>query len=522
VRLDLKRIALLLLTALVLAPIPIQAETQVRRHIHVADGGLVFVTDTLPAPSQTSQIALGFPLDMQDNLAGYYVLGADAVLEKRVEGGLLWLYASPRDGWPSGEVSVVTVWRKLLTNLGEESRYQLVLPSNPILNQKIETIQITLTSDGNPSITSVRGVGLEISSDKRRAEGRVDNVDKGEFKTLTAFIENPDLTIAVVVKANVEADLQNYVVTAKILYQNEGGKPVSSVDLILGKDVEVMSASSGLFKLGQTWNSEKGILSLNLPETLPSGRRIEIKLVYRDKAAAVKNGDGFSVKLPRLVNTTVAEYLITVSTPPVSELKYREEPWSLRLLENGRRQVTFRYTNIYPTGREAVWVGFTAAATAPIPLILLAAIVVVAAVNAVVVRPRKGERREVDKQQMQRLRQAVEKLIADVVGNIDVFASVEKPGKAVRPVDEQLKGVRDALAEAKRLYRLPEQVGRLNNLERVLTELNATAQALARSAEDFKAGRLPKSVYRKLYGEYRRECLKLADQAYEVLDEFTR
>jgi hypothetical protein len=59
---------------------------------------------------------------------------------------------------------------------------------------------------------------------------------------------------------------------------------------------------------------------------------------------------------------------------------------SLKLLENGRRQVTFRYTNIYPTGREAVWVGFTAAATAPIPLILLAAIVAVAAVNAVVVR----------------------------------------------------------------------------------------------------------------------------------------
>jgi hypothetical protein len=521
VRLDLKRIALLLLTALVLAPIPIQAETQVRRHIHVADGGLVFVTDTLPAPSQTSQIVLGFPLDMQDKLAGYYVLGADAVLEKRVEGGLLWLYASPRDGWPSGEVSVVTVWRKLLTDLGE-NRYQLVLPSNPILNQKIETVQITLTSDENPSITSVRGVDLEISSDKRRAEGRLDNIDKGEFKTLTAFIENPDLTIAVVVKADVEVDLQNYVVTARILYQNEGGKPVSSVDLMLGKDVEVMSASSGLFKLGQTWDSEKGILSLNLPETLSSGRRVEIKLVYRDKAAAVKNGDGFSVKLPRLVNTTVAEYLITVSTPPVSELNYKQEPWSLKLLENGRRQVTFRYTNIYPTGREAVWVGFTAAATAPIPLILLAAIVAVAAVNAVVVRPRKIGRPGADKQQMQRLRQAVEKLLTDVVGNIDAYASVDKPGRPVKPVDEQLKDVRDALAEAKRLYRLPEQVGRLNNLERVMTELNATAQALARSAEDFKAGRLPKSVYRKLYGEYRRECLKLADQAYEVLDELTR
>ena len=516
-----KRIALLLLTASVLALIPIQADTQVRRHIHVADGGLVFVTDTLPVPSQTSQLALGFPLDMEDNLAGYYVLGADAIFEKRVEGGLLWLYVSPKDGWPSGEVSVVTVWRKLLTDLGE-NRYQLVLPSNPILNQKIETAQITLTSDGNPSITSARGVDLEISSDKRRAEGRVDNVDKGEFKTLTAFMENPDLTIAYVVKADVEVDLQNYVHTAKILYQNEGGKPVSSVDLLLGKDVEVFSASSGLFKLGQTWDKEKGILSLNLPESLPPGRRIEIKLVYRDEAAAVKNGDGVSVKLPRLLNTTIAEYLIRVSTPPVSKLNYRDEPWSLKLLENGRRQVIFRYTNIYPTGNEAVWVGFTAAATAPTPLILLAAIVVVAAVNAVVVRPRKSGRPEADKQQMMRLRQAVEKLLTDVVGNIDAYVSIEKHGKAVKPVDEQLKGVRDALAEAKRLYRLPEQAGRLNNLERVLTELNATTQALARSAEDFKAGRLPKTVYRKLYGEYRRECLKLADQAYEILDELTR
>jgi len=517
----LRRLVLLLLTALVLAQTPIQADTQVRRDIHIADGGLVFVTDILTAPSQASEIALGFPLDMQQNLVGYYVVGVEALFEKRVEDGLLWLIASPKDGWPSGEVSIVTVWSRLLTSSGD-SKYRLVIPSNPVFKQSVDRAQITLTSDGNPTINSVSGVSMQISSDKKSAEGSVEKLERGEFKTLIASFDNPDLVVASVVRAEVEADLQSSTVIAKILYQNDGGTAISSVDLILGKDAEVVSARSGLFKLGSNWDSVKGILTLNLPETLTAGRRVEIQLVYRVRELAARSGEGLSIRLPRLVNTTVNEYLFTVSTPPASELGYREEPWSLKLLENGKRQITFRYTNIYPTGRESVWVSFAPVPTIPVPLILLAAIVVVGAVNAVLVRPRVGRQTAVDKPHQQRLKQSVGKLLEDLVANVEVFESFEKPGKAVRPLDEQLKDVRGVLAEAKRIYKQPEQVGRLNNLERVLSELNATTQALARSAEDFKAGRLPKTVYRKLYEEYRRACLKLADQAYEILDELTR
>ncbi|MEM4353511.1 MAG: hypothetical protein QW470_02050 [Candidatus Caldarchaeum sp.] len=515
----LKRITALSMLFLCLAAIAsASSQASFSRHIHVADGGLVFVTDVIPVVSGSEQLRLGFPADMSKNLAGYMLAGQDGTINVReTESGILWLEAKPSGGWMGNEVAVVTVWRDVLVEISS-GRYQLVIPSNPVLEKNIDIISVKLTIDGTASITSA--TGIEVSSDKRVASGEVTDISPRQFKTITVFFEAPDLLRYVVERAEVEVDLTSDTVAASILVRNVGTTPFNSAEFYLGKEADVMSVTSGLLTLSRSWDAGKGVLTVNFPDSLEAGERITVNIIYKDKTMVQhKNGESV-IKLPRLLNTTVAEYFLTLKTPPAESLSYGLEPWSLKLVENNRREVTFRFAGIYVTGRETVTLNFTALQVFPAPALLLLAIAVVASVQIIAFRERRG-RRETPAD-LTNLRRAVEKFVDTALEELDSLKAVEKPAKPPKPVEDQIRSVREMISQARKGIKAGEVTAGLNTLDKLVTELYTTVQAVSKTVEDFRAGRLPRSVFQRVFDEYRKACGKSAGEIYNVLDRISR
>ncbi len=487
------------------------------RFIHVAEGGLVFVTDVIPVSSNNETLRLGYPSDMSKNLVGHYLVGDKGDITAIIgEQNILWLEVKPKGIWSGPEVKVVTVWKDILVEL-PNNRYQLVLPANPILEKKIETIYLKLTIDGTPSITSITGADIEISNDKASAAGEVREVEPKQFKTLTIFFENPDLVFYIVDKAEVNVDLNTYMVSANIVLKNNGPTSFNSIVFYLGEGAKVMSVSSGLLKLGNTWDDKTNTLTVGFPESLTVYERITVKIVYIAENIAEKLNDKIFVRLPRFLNTSFVEYLLKITTPPVESISFTVEPWSLRVLENSKREATFRFENIYITGNEAVGLSIVAGTTFPLPAILLLAIAIAASMQVIVQRQK--QKAPQPKAVLRQIHQPVEKLVETILEYLDYRRAIEKPAKTF---DDQFRIVRETISEVRKTVKTSDLVSALNSLERQLNDLYSIVQALNKTWEDFKAGRISKTVYQRIFDGYRKECGKTAGNIYDIVERLIR
>ncbi|MCS6784917.1 MAG: hypothetical protein NZ581_06970, partial [Candidatus Caldarchaeum sp.] len=355
----------------------VDAQTALSRSVHVADGGLVFVTDVVPVASGTEVVRLGFPRDMLRNLAGYYLLDEEGQISTKVSNDVVWLEAAPKPSWKGPTISVVTVWRNLLVEAPQE-RYLLSVPANPIREKETAQLQLYLQIDGTASITSISGVDLQTSADKSKANGTISNIPQNQFKTLTAFFESPDLLVYVLEEANILVDLETKTVTADLVFTNLGNSAIASVDLKLGKTASVASARSGFVTLGTSWDGEKGILNVKLLQELQKNQKTRFQVVYASDAIFRRTADGIEVFPPNYVNASVSNYFLTIRTPPVSQISFSTEPWQLKVLDGDRREVTFKYTNIYVTSQQALTLRYVETFSIPVPAVLLVFIAFVA------------------------------------------------------------------------------------------------------------------------------------------------
>ncbi|MEM2052207.1 MAG: hypothetical protein QW614_04555 [Candidatus Caldarchaeum sp.] len=493
------------------------SQPSLSRHIHVAKGGLVFVTDTIPVESDSMRLELGIPPDMSKNLVGYMLAGQEGDIEvKGIEDDVLWILVKPADRWVGGAVSVVTVWRNMLVE-SSGGQYLMVIPANPILREKIEKISVALSFDGTPSITSV--TPITVSSDKTTASGEVKDIDALQFRTITAYFEIPDLIRYVVERANVKVDLATNTIEAQIHVRNAGTTPFNSMEFYLGKNVTVSSTTAGLLKLGHSWDAGMGVLTVSFPDTLKAGEGIAVNIVYVDRNIARQTDGQTIVRLPQLLNTTFADYALTVKTPPAESLSFDGEPWSLKVVENNRREVMFRYTDIYVTGRETVRLTVAEVQTFPTPALLLLAVAVVASVQIITLRQRRTTRET--PAQLTNLRKAVEKLVETILGELDSLKR-EKPAKPSRLVEDQTRLVMETIAEVRKGVKTGELAAGLNTLDKLVRELHTTLQAISKTTEDYGAGRLSRSVFQRVSNEYRKACNKTVGEIYDVLDRISR
>jgi len=510
----LRNIALVLLVLLLAASTPtVFSQNFQSRRIHVADGGLVFVFDTFTITGGGESVLLGIPSDMGSNLAGYYVVGEEAsFLVSRDDRGVIWLRASPIGFWTNNRLTLVTVWKNLLVPLGE-GRYQLTLPSNPIYEKPIESLELSVTIDGTPSITSISESGITIAGDKRSASGIISNIQPLQFKTLSVFFEAPDLLRYVVERAEVVVDVTSKKIKAEILVTNVGKATFSSIDIHVGKNSRVEKVVSGLLRMGSNFDVERGVLTVNLPYSLEENMKISVQIEYTNDDLVAVGENRLKISTPSYLNTTYHEYLLTVLTPPATDVSSDKEMWSLKSIGDNKKEVTFRFIDYFPTRGDTINIIFRPAPAAPyLPIALLLAAVLLAGFQGVALR-RRPEKEET-LPQLANLKNQLEKFVENALNIVESSGQLIE----VRSFDRQLNEVKELLEKLRKSVKTPTYLTLLNSIEQYLTDLSTTYHALYRTAEDFRSGRLGKKVYSKVYEEYRKAFRKIADEIFNSFE----
>lgn len=476
---------------------------------------MVFITDVVPVGTANEVVRLGFPSDMAGNLAGYYLLNDDGQISVSVSDDILWLEASPSTRWSGQTVSLVTVWQKVLVET-RQGRYLISMPANPIRQSITPELLVLVTIDGTGSISSVSGVGLQISSDKRSANGTITEIPRGQFNTLNVFFESPDLLRYIIEEANVLVDIETKTVTADLLIANLGDAGFSSVDLKLGRTASVVSARSGIVNLKTSWDAENGVLNLELLQELERNQRTKFQVVYVSEEVFRRSGETVEVFPPNYLNATVSTYYLTVRTPPVSSISYNTEPWELKTTDENRRQITFRFTDVYITGREKLVLTYSEAPNIPIPLIILGFVAFLA--GFLVVRSTKTAKEKTEIPGLKQFRKSVESAAENLIQEIERIGTDEKQKRTFKNVEELLRPFKFALSELRKELKTPEAMQVYSSVEEAVNELSSTIQALNRLAEDYQSNRISKAVYRRIYSDYSRECRKILDRLMNVLD----
>ncbi|MCX8201012.1 MAG: hypothetical protein N3H84_02775, partial [Candidatus Caldarchaeum sp.] len=399
-----------------------------------------------------------------------------------------------------------------------QDRYMLSVPANPIREKETAQLQLYLQIDGTASITSISGVELQTSADKSKANGTISNIPQNQFKTLTAFFESPDLLVYVLEEANILVDLETKTVTADLVFANLGNSAIASVDLKLGKTASVASARSGFVTLGTSWDGEKGILNVKLLQELQKNQKTRFQVVYASDAIFKRTADGIEVFPPNYVNASVSNYFLTIRTPPVSQISFSTEPWQLKVLDGDRREVTFKYTNIYVTSQQALTLRYVETFSIPVPAVLLVFIAFVA--GFLVVRSVRTGKAGGEAAALKQFRRTYELEAENLMNEIEKFGLDDKQKKPLKNVDELLRPLKNTILEAKKNLKTPEAVQVCSAVEKAVDELSSTLQALNRLTEDYQSNRISRTVYRRIYKDYSRECRRILDSASKAFESF--
>ncbi|MEM2095943.1 MAG: hypothetical protein QXX19_07010 [Candidatus Caldarchaeum sp.] len=514
-----KLVVLVVLLACVGAMSTVSSQQAYERHVHVADGGLVFISDTIPLTGPSEVVKVGFPADSVKNLVGYYLLDERGSLTPASQQeGVYWLELKPETVWTDGSATVVTVWRDMFVE-SVQNNYLLVIPSNLVMERKIERVNVRLTFDGNPTVSSVSGAEMRLSGDKKSAQGEFSDIEAKQFKTVVAYFEDPDLLKYTVETAEVKVDMSSTQATLKMMVKNTGRTPFSSLDVYMGKDSEVLSVSRGLARLGHTWDAEKGFLRVEF-DSIGEGQRVALEISFRSRSLVEQVDGRYVVGVPRYLNTTFSELLLTVETPPADQVSFSTEPWTLRIVENNRRIASFRFENLFVPQRVVVSVSLTASSLPALPTVLILAIAVVAGFQAIAIRQR--QRKPSSGEEVAGFSQSMGRLVEGMIGEINRLKNVEEAARVYKMVEDRLKTARETLWTAKKTLRGGEIAGGLNNIEKQLNEAWSILQAVNKTVEDFKANRIPRNVYTRIVNEYVKECRKTLSEVLNTLEYLSR
>ncbi|MCS6769834.1 MAG: hypothetical protein NZ570_05305 [Candidatus Caldarchaeum sp.] len=515
-----KKTSLLLIALACLSAVaPAESQEIQTRHIHVADGGLLFITDTIPVASASEVVRIGFPSETVKNLVGFYLLDdRGSITPGQQLEGVYWLEVRPENRWDGASIAVVTVWTDMLVELPGD-RYQIVLPSNPLMERRIDRSSLRFTLDGTPSISSVSGAEVKVSEDKRFAEGEVSGIEPKQFKTITAIFENFDLLRYSVDSAELKLDMATNTATVKITVRNTGSSQLSSIITYLGRESEVLSVSRGLAKLSHSWDSAKGLLKIEF-DPLKENERIILEVVYKGKGYVEQVGGRDLVKVPRLLNATFKEYFLTVETPPAEQVSFSDQPWTLRLLENNRRSASFRYENLFIVDRLELAVSIVPTNPVPLPAILIVAIAVAAGFQ--IVSLRRKPRPPTPGADLSSFILEMNKHVEAVIEKLNGLKVPEEAVKTLKLIEDNLREAKEKISTARKGIKGGETLAALNNMEKMFSEANSILQAVGKTLDDYNANRIPRKVYTRVANEYVKECRKTVGEALNILEMLSR
>jgi len=520
---SIKAVALLLLafslSFLVAAwPVSGQGVVEASRRIVLEQGGLVFIVDSLVPSDASTPLSVGFTLDMREKLVGYYVLGAEASVEVGpARDNTFFITASPADSWRPGEpVSLVTVWKDILVPTSA-TEYLMVVALNPILETPPARVPVSITIPQGANFTDIQGAKFNVTSKPTvTATTVLQGLRPRGFETGRIRIGARTLTYVVVEMADAQVDLSTKLVTLFIRVRNQAENPLDTVQLHLPKNATVLSVRDGLDNLA--YRVSEGRVEVFLRETISKGQRAGFELRYQDPFLATWTGNQLTVAYPLLLNATVDQYHLTLETPSgVRLISYSEEPWQLRSDFQSRTTAKFIRRNLAVTPWTVIRMGYESQAVFSMATPYIWGALLLAAVAVVGVKVGFARRRPAVE-----LTEEVKKLVREILMLSDQISSgyealieaaapeVKVPQFQTRSViDDRLAVLRrdkDKLTEVrKRLEKMrPEVAAKATDIEQSMNDLLTTLQALVRSHEDFRSGRLSKQVYQRILDGYQK------------------
>lgn len=501
------------------------------RVIRVTENGLLQITDVLAVGDGADGIRVGFTSEMYARLLAYYVEGVEAdIVVTPVEGNVFFLVVRMPDGWAGDVIRLVTVWRNMLMKVGDQ--YELIMAANPLLEDGVRTMNVRVEVPEGAEIKSIQGVEMAIAN-KTAASGSFQVEGGLRFKSIRAVIDAPNLifiTLERVVLTVQDAGGPKAELSVKL--RNEGDNPLSDFTIHLSPTAEVDAVRVGFESLRFSRSGES--LTVIFDRQLGNGESVEFDVTYRDKSLlSVENGH-LMVRPPKIHDSVIGEYLVTVYTPPAASLSFGEvEPWRVQPTGSMSTSVTFRLADFYPPQSYIISFDYTPATFYnPAPALIVALIisgvaaVVIPRVRGVGARPKAALPPEVGENisRANSLWAEAALSVDKVLESVDPRSKGEMPSRPVDGLLRDVKRVRDTLGVViHRRGEIGREVGsKLELYIRNLGELADALQALSRSAEEYRVKRLSRRVYERIYREYVRTVGELVGEINSLVDELKR
>ncbi|MEM3031986.1 MAG: hypothetical protein QW756_03825 [Nitrososphaerota archaeon] len=521
---------LLVMTLLLLPLVGGQQITAPERVIRVTENGLLQITDVLNVGPAATQVRVGFTSDMYRRLAAYYVEGVDAaVTVSPVENNVFFLVINMPEGWAGGSFRLVSIWRGVLLRVGDQ--YEVIMAVNPLLEEAAGTMNVRLEVPQGAEIKSIQGVEMTMHN-KTLAQGIIPVEGGLRFRSMRAVIDAPALIFVSFERASLTVKAEEGRVQLALKLRNNGDNPLAELSINLGLTAEVEAVRVGFEGLRYSRSGET--LTVIFDRPLGKGEAIEFTITYRDESLVRVEAGRLTVRPPKIYENTINEYVVTVVTPPASSLSFDNlEPWRVQPGDSMSTSVTFKLSNFYPTPSYMISFSYTSATFFnPVPALIAALLISGAAAVAGPRLRRAGAkpRAFLPPDVKESISRAIS-IWSDMALGIDEvlgdFNPASRKGIASTKVEETLKNVRrvrDIMGEAIRRHgETPQEVvSKVDLYVKNLAELSDAMQALARSAEDYRAKRLSRRVYERVYREYVRTVGELVGEVNGLADELRR
>ena len=518
------RAALLVLgfiaVALILTPTAITQIQEVSRSIELVDGGLIYITDSVSPQSPQAEIRIGFTKDMADKLLGYYVSGADASVSlERGENGALYFILKPVNGWPSGtSVSLVTVWRDMLVKTEEANKYRLIMSLTPLMGERISELRLSVKVPSSATITAADGAEFTLDEKKTTATATLRDLLPNQVKAGRITIDIGDMRLLTIERAEARIDIQGGPqANLFIRIRNDGERTVNDIDIFFPSGASLKRATNGIEPLQTQLNEKAERLRVILKQPLRSGERVGIYIQFQYSGLVEVLQDRIVVYPPRLLNATVMDYFITMITPPGDVKAITGEEWALKPLYQDRKEITVKLSNLVILPSTSVVLSFKPAAIpSALTPALWAGIILAAAVTAVVRKMRapskaayrmSGEAKNTLREVVSIVQETLpsyQRLIENIRPDSSSFGSSQRA-----LFEEKISSVRrarDRIMEMRRRAEkaVPDAINAVKNIESAFDDIITTLQALQRSYDDARSGRLTKHVYERVFSSYRK------------------
>lgn len=300
--------------------------------------------------------AIGFP----SNLVRYLVnfrSPEDPNPTLEVGEKLFWIKIHSTSG---STVHLTTIFRDIIQTT-QEGAFTFQLSLNPVTTEKVDELSVrvilpsdAIISDSSPTFlkageqgNTLSGVSKDIDTSSETPEG------------LTVTFNSRDLRLLDISYAEMTVEYPTRVIDFLMKLRSGGGRPLSSVRLMIPPGSEVIETKDELGKIGNSYDKDSGGLTVNFRRSLNQGEyeTIQARFKIPEDSTLIEESDGvLRIYLLLPMNLTVRVYDLTVNLRAAELLSSTPEPENLQKIYPESLQLSYTFDHIDPFNAEETYV----------------------------------------------------------------------------------------------------------------------------------------------------------------------